>query len=162
MRKSLNYYTFISWLQVFVSCLETSTAGVLYIAANFLLKSLLTCKLNCSFCLSRHRDMVHIYGGKFRVLIGTVRPDWCLEKDINCYRISIFYFWSWIFGKSSKFWAASCKNESNLLLVWITVCMLSNRDFFPPNRAPKMRGRHELLFAFFRNPNQNRAALWRI
>ncbi len=26
-----------------------------------------------------------------------------------------FNFWSWIFYKSSKFWAAPCKNESNLL-----------------------------------------------
>ncbi len=31
---------------------------------------------------------------------------------------------------TSKFWAASCKNESNLLLVWITVCICSNRDLF--------------------------------
>ena len=34
----------------------------------------------------------------------------------------IFYFWSWIFYKTSKFWAAPCKNESNLLLVRFTVC----------------------------------------
>ncbi len=34
-----------------------------------------------------------------------------------------FYFGSWIFEKTSKFWAASCKNESNLLLVRITVCI---------------------------------------
>ncbi len=31
--------------------------------------------------------------------------------------------------KSSKFWAASCKNESNLLLVWITVCIESCLPF---------------------------------
>ncbi len=37
----------------------------------------------------------------------------------------IFYFWSWIFEKTSNFWAASCKNESNLLLVQITVCIES-------------------------------------
>ncbi len=37
----------------------------------------------------------------------------------------IFYFWSWIFEKTSKFWAASCKKESNLLLVRITVCIES-------------------------------------
>ncbi len=37
----------------------------------------------------------------------------------------IFYFWSWIFYKSSKFWAASCKKESNLLLVRFTVCIES-------------------------------------
>ncbi len=37
----------------------------------------------------------------------------------------IFNFWSWIFDKSSKFWAALCKNESNLRLVRITVCIES-------------------------------------
>ncbi len=42
-----------------------------------------------------------------------------LEKDINRYRFLIFKFPSWIFQKTSKFWAASCKNESNFLLVWI-------------------------------------------
>ncbi len=36
-----------------------------------------------------------------------------------------FYFWSWIFDKSSNFWATSCKNESNLMLVWFTVCIES-------------------------------------
>ncbi len=39
--------------------------------------------------------------------------------------VLIFYFWSWTFDKSSKFWAALCKNESNLLLVRITVCIES-------------------------------------
>jgi hypothetical protein len=53
-----------------------------------------------------------------------------LEKDINRFRFLIFDFWSWIFDKCSKFWADSCKNESNLLLVWIRVCMFSNRDLF--------------------------------
>ncbi len=38
-----------------------------------------------------------------------------------------------------KYLSRSIQNEFNLLLVWITVCMCSNR-----------------------NPNQNRAALWRI
>ncbi len=37
----------------------------------------------------------------------------------------IFYFWSWIFDNSSEFWATLCKNESNLLLVSITVCIES-------------------------------------
>ncbi len=37
----------------------------------------------------------------------------------------IFYFWSWIFYKSSKFWAAPCKNKPNLLLVRFTVCIES-------------------------------------
>ncbi len=53
-----------------------------------------------------------------------------LQKDINRYR-----FWLLIFDleyliRVQKFWAASCKIESNLLLVWITVCMCSNRDPF--------------------------------
>ncbi len=74
-----------------------------------------------------------------QLIKGTVGPDWIcmewyhwisLEKDINRYRLFIFYFWSWISDKSSKFWATSCKNESNLLLVWITVCMCSNHYLF--------------------------------
>ena len=36
-----------------------------------------------------------------------------------------FNFWSWIFENTSKFWAASCKNDSNLLLVRITICIES-------------------------------------
>ena len=36
-----------------------------------------------------------------------------------------FYFWSWIFETTPKFWAAPCKNESNLLLVRFTVCIES-------------------------------------
>ncbi len=48
-----------------------------------------------------------------------------LDKDINCYRFLKYYFWSWIFEKSSKFWAASCKNESNILPVRIRVCIES-------------------------------------
>jgi hypothetical protein len=61
---------------------------------------------------------------------GTVRPDWIymrvvpwigLEKNINRYMFLIFEFNFLIFEKTSKFWAASCKIESNLLLVRITV-----------------------------------------
>ncbi len=48
-----------------------------------------------------------------------------LSKDINRYMFLILNFWSWIFCKSSKFWAAPCKNESNLLLVQFTVCIES-------------------------------------
>jgi hypothetical protein len=62
-----------------------------------------------------------------------------LEKEINCYRFLILYFSSWIFDKSSKFWAASCKNESNLLLVWIMVCMCSNRNLFRRSVLKKYR-----------------------
>ncbi len=65
---------------------------------------------------------------------GTVRPDWICMKVVSLesplkgyYRCMflIFYFWSWIFYKSSKFWAAPCKNEPNLLLVRFTVCIES-------------------------------------
>ncbi len=66
-------------------------------------------------------------------LKGTVRPDWIYMRLVPLnrpawkghqqrYRFFYFNFWPWIFDKSSKFWAASRKNESNLLLVWITVC----------------------------------------
>ncbi len=56
----------------------------------------------------------------------------------------IFYFWSWIFDKSSKFWAATCKNYSNLLLVRITVCIESSlpigwRTFIWWKNPPKCR-----------------------
>ncbi len=43
-----------------------------------------------------------------------------LEKDINRYRFFIFYFALEYLKKTSKFWAVSFKNESNLLLVRIT------------------------------------------
>ncbi len=74
--------------------------------------------------------------------------DWIrLEKETKRNRFFCFYFWSWIFDKSSKFWAASCTNESNLLLDWITVYMCSNIQWsFPPNHTPKMRKRHQLFF----------------
>ncbi len=48
-----------------------------------------------------------------------------LEKDSNRYGFLIFKFYSWIFEKTSKFWAGSWKNQSNLLLVQITVCIES-------------------------------------
>ncbi len=48
-----------------------------------------------------------------------------LEKDISRYRFLIFFFFTLEFEKTSKFWAVSCKNESNLLLVRITVCIES-------------------------------------
>ncbi len=56
---------------------------------------------------------------------GTVRPDWiCMrvEKDTSRYKFSIFYLQFRIFEKALKFWAASYKNEPNLLLVPIMVC----------------------------------------
>ncbi len=48
-----------------------------------------------------------------------------LEKDINRYS-----FLKIIFDLEYFIWAASCKNDSNLLLVWITVCMCSNNNLF--------------------------------
>jgi hypothetical protein len=39
--------------------------------------------------------------------------------------VIVFQFNFWIFEKTSKFWAASYKNVSNLLLVRITVCIES-------------------------------------
>ncbi len=78
-----------------------------------------------------------------KVPSGHIGPAWewhhwiGLEKDINRYRFFIFYFWSWIFDKSSKFWADSCKNESNLLLVWNMVCMCSNLDLFRQTELQK-------------------------
>ncbi len=39
------------------------------------------------------------------------------------YRFLIFQFHSWIFEKTSKAWAATCKNESSLLLARIMVCI---------------------------------------
>ncbi len=77
-----------------------------------------------------------------RRIKGTVWPDWIcmrlpdwyhwigLEKDINRCRFLFFIFDLWIFEKSSKFWAASCKNESNLLLVWIAIYMCSICNLF--------------------------------
>ncbi len=91
-----------------------------------------------------------------------------LEKDINRYRFFIFYFWSGIFDKSSKFWAASCKNESDLLLVWITVCMCSNRNLFRRTVLQNVGETStvswitawEEIIPTSHNLNQNRTALW--
>ncbi len=85
-----------------------------------------------------------------KILSGQIGSAWewyhwiGLEKDINRYGF-IFYFWSWIFDKSSKFWASSCKKESNLLLFWIGLHVLKQR-FFPPNWTPKLQERHQLFF----------------
>ncbi len=56
-----------------------------------------------------------------------------IEKDINRYRFLIFKFWSWIFEKTSKFWAASYKNATN-------------PPTFPPNRSQKMQESKQLVF----------------
>jgi hypothetical protein len=59
---------------------------------------------------------------------GQIRSAWewyhwiGLKKDINHDRFLIFLFQFCIFEKTSKFWAASYINESNLLLVRIMVC----------------------------------------
>ena len=61
----------------------------------------------------------------------------------------IFYFWSWIFDKSSKFWAASCKKESNILLVRFTVCI---EPCFPIGwRTEKIRQSAALFWFGLRN-----------
>jgi hypothetical protein len=41
--------------------------------------------------------------------------------------------------------STSEKNESNLLLVWITVCVRTNRDLFTPNRVLKTRESQQLF-----------------
>ncbi len=62
---------------------------------------------------------------------------------------SILNFWSWIFDKSSKFWAASCKKESNLLLVRFTVCI---EPCFPIGwRTEKIRQSAALFWFGLRN-----------
>ncbi len=61
-----------------------------------------------------------------------------IEKDINCYGFSIFYCWSWIFDKSSKFCA--CFDHDLHLL---------KPQSFPPKRAQKMRERHQVSFFKF-------------
>ncbi len=63
------------------------------------------------------------------VLSGQIESAWewyhWLGLEKNRHRFSIFSFQFWIFKNTSKFWAASYKNESNLLLVRITVCIES-------------------------------------
>ncbi len=62
---------------------------------------------------------------------GTVRPDWIYMRVVPLDRpwkghqpLQVFDFFNFthLIEKTSKFWAASCKNESNLLLVRIMVC----------------------------------------
>ncbi len=55
-------------------------------------------------------------------LVPLDRP-WKGNQPLQVFYIFLFQFW--IFEKTSKFWAASYKNESNLLLVQITVCIES-------------------------------------
>ncbi len=106
----------------------------------------------------------------------TVRPDWIcmrvvsLESPLKGHQplfVLIFYFLSWIFDKSSKFWAASCKKAFNPPACSVHGLHMLKPRSFSPNRAPKMRERHQLflgcgLHPSFCNPNQNRGALWRI
>ncbi len=62
---------------------------------------------------------------------GTVRPDWIgLEGHQPLYVIVFYLFHFWIFEKTSKFWAASYKNASSLLLVRIMVCIESYALFW--------------------------------
>ncbi len=67
--------------------------------------------------------------------------------------------------KTSKFWAASLKNESNLLLVRITVCLGTNLNLFRRIVIQKCQKVNTVLWSEYSNipqSNQNRAALWRI
>ncbi len=50
-----------------------------------------------------------------------------LESPLKGHQLLYFFFkfQYWIFETMSKFWAASCKIEPNLLLVWITGCIES-------------------------------------
>ncbi len=57
-----------------------------------------------------------------------------LEKDINCYRIFIFYFWFWIFEKTSELWAASYTNASNPPTCWDHGLYVHIPRSFPPMR----------------------------
>ncbi len=57
-------------------------------------------------------------------LNGQLDRPW-LGHQPNLHWLLIFKFESWIFEKISKFWAASYKNEFNLLLVRVTVCIES-------------------------------------
>ncbi len=58
----------------------------------------------------------------------------------------IFNFWSWIYDKSSKFWAAPCKKASNPPACSDHGLHVLKPLLFTPNRAPKMRERHQLFF----------------
>ncbi len=69
--------------------------------------------------LSCRSNLAGRYSVPLKVQSGQIGSAWewyywiGLKKDINCYMVLIFLFWSWIFENSSKFWAASYKNASN-------------------------------------------------
>ncbi len=77
-------------------------------------------------CPARIQSKSNKASWPLKVPSGQIRSAWewyhwkSLEKDINRYMFFIFYFWSWIFYKSSKFWAAPCKNEP-------TSCLFGSR-----------------------------------
>ncbi len=85
-----------------------------------------------------------------------------LEKDINHY----------IFEKTSKFWATSCKKASNPPDCSVRGLHVLKPQSFLPNRAcSKNAGEISIVLWIsarkwripsFRNRNQNRATLWRI
>ncbi len=61
------------------------------------------------------------------VFKGTFQPDWICMRVVPLDRpgkghqplyVLDFLFWSWIFEKTSKFWAASYKNASNPPTCW--------------------------------------------
>ena len=59
---------------------------------------------------------------------------------------SIFYFRSWIFKTTLKFWAAPCKKASNPPACSVHGLHALKPWSFSPNRTPKMRERHQLAF----------------
>jgi hypothetical protein len=80
----------------------------------------------------------------------------------------IFYFWSWIFDKSSKFWAAPCKKASNPPACSVHGLHVLKPWSFSPN-VPQKCGRDitwplgcGLRVKNFIIPqsNQKRAGLW--
>jgi hypothetical protein len=82
----------------------------------------------------------------FQLKKDYVRPDWINMRVVRPWKrhqplqvFDFFKFHSWKFEKTSKFWVASCKNESNLLLVRITVCIESYRleHFYLMKNLPK-------------------------
>ncbi len=76
-----------------------------------------------------------IWRKKISQIKGYVWPDWFCSRVVPLdrpwkehqplYVFFIFLFPFWIFEKTSKFWAAPYKTESNLQLVRMTVCIES-------------------------------------
>ncbi len=109
---------------------------------------LLACLTMCS-SLSLHTTQIILRSQQIRISIITetlnlkvpsiqIGSAWEWYHWIRHQPLYVFFL-SLIFNKNSKFWDASCKNESNLLLVWITVCMCSNSNLFCQTVLQKCR-----------------------